>query len=75
MCRYGTAAPSAIVRAIEATGRDAILRGSGSSDSMFRSFLVNSCVNLDARESFLRRFLVFGMVLLSAAYRCGCLYS
>ncbi|KAI1847797.1 hypothetical protein JX266_006292 [Neoarthrinium moseri] len=29
----GTAAPSAIVEAIEATGRDAILRGSGSSDS------------------------------------------
>ncbi|KAL3426950.1 heavy-metal-associated domain-containing protein [Phlyctema vagabunda] len=29
----GTAAPSAIVAAIEATGRDAILRGSGGSDS------------------------------------------
>ncbi|KAF3021897.1 copper chaperone [Neopestalotiopsis sp. 37M] len=29
----GTAAPSAIVTAIEATGRDAILRGSGSSNS------------------------------------------
>ncbi|PQE16732.1 superoxide dismutase 1 copper chaperone protein [Rutstroemia sp. NJR-2017a BBW] len=29
----GTTAPSAIVRAIEATGRDAILRGSGSTDS------------------------------------------
>lgn len=29
----GTAAPSAIVSAIEATGRDAILRGSGSSNS------------------------------------------
>ena len=29
----GTAAPSAIVAAIEATGRDAILRGSGKSDS------------------------------------------
>ncbi|KAK9769369.1 putative Superoxide dismutase 1 copper chaperone [Seiridium cardinale] len=29
----GTAAPSAIVSAIEATGRDAILRGSGTSDS------------------------------------------
>ncbi|KAF2843311.1 Cu,Zn superoxide dismutase-like protein [Patellaria atrata CBS 101060] len=29
----GTAAPSAIVAAIEATGRDAILRGSGTSDS------------------------------------------
>jgi copper chaperone for superoxide dismutase len=30
----GTAAPSAIVEAIQATGRDAILRGSGRSDSM-----------------------------------------
>lgn len=29
----GNAAPSAIVAAIEATGRDAILRGSGKSDS------------------------------------------
>lgn len=29
----GTAAPSAIVAAIEATGRDAILRGSGKSNS------------------------------------------
>ncbi|KAF4988412.1 hypothetical protein FGRMN_9795 [Fusarium graminum] len=29
----GTAAPSAIVEAIQATGRDAILRGSGASDS------------------------------------------
>ncbi|KAI9659930.1 MAG: copper chaperone [Bathelium mastoideum] len=29
----GTAAPSAIVQAIQATGRDAILRGSGASDS------------------------------------------
>lgn len=28
-----TAAPSAIVEAIQATGRDAILRGSGASDS------------------------------------------
>ena len=31
----GTAAPSAIVTAIEATGREAILRGSGSSNSLF----------------------------------------
>jgi hypothetical protein len=31
----GTAAPSAIVAAIEATGRDAILRGSGKSDSTY----------------------------------------
>jgi copper chaperone for superoxide dismutase len=30
----GTAAPSQIVAAIEATGKDAILRGSGKSDSM-----------------------------------------
>jgi copper chaperone for superoxide dismutase len=29
----GSAAPSAIVEAIQATGRDAILRGSGKSDS------------------------------------------
>lgn len=29
----GTAAPSAIVEAIQATGRDAVLRGSGKSDS------------------------------------------
>lgn len=29
----GTAAPSAIVAAIQDTGRDAILRGSGKSDS------------------------------------------
>ncbi|KAL9066495.1 MAG: hypothetical protein Q9157_007129 [Trypethelium eluteriae] len=29
----GTAAPSSIVKAIEATGRDAILRGSGASDN------------------------------------------
>ena len=30
----GNAAPSAIVRAIQDTGRDAILRGSGTADSM-----------------------------------------
>ncbi|KAI6348970.1 hypothetical protein MCOR25_010740 [Pyricularia grisea] len=35
----GTAAPSAIVDAIQATGRDAILRGSGSSDSAAVSIL------------------------------------
>jgi len=29
----GTAAPSAIVEAIQSTGRDAILRGTGKSDS------------------------------------------
>jgi copper chaperone for superoxide dismutase len=29
----GTAAPSTIVEAIQSTGRDAILRGSGKSDS------------------------------------------
>lgn len=33
----GTAAPSAIVDAIQSTGRDAILRGSGKSNSMFIS--------------------------------------
>jgi copper chaperone for superoxide dismutase len=31
----GTAAPSAIVEAIQSTGRDAILRGSGKSDSEY----------------------------------------
>ncbi|KAF5666406.1 putative LYS7-copper chaperone for superoxide dismutase Sod1p [Fusarium heterosporum] len=35
----GTAAPSAIVEAIQATGRDAILRGSGASDSAAVSIL------------------------------------
>ncbi|KAL2271927.1 hypothetical protein VTJ83DRAFT_1298 [Remersonia thermophila] len=35
----GTAAPSAIVEAIQATGRDAILRGSGSSNSAAVSIL------------------------------------
>lgn len=30
----GTVAPSAIVAAIQATGRDAILRGTGAADSM-----------------------------------------
>ncbi|KAI0022014.1 Cu,Zn superoxide dismutase-like protein [Xylariomycetidae sp. FL0641] len=35
----GTAAPSAIVKAIEATGRDAILRGSGASNSAAVSIL------------------------------------
>ncbi|KAF4471415.1 superoxide dismutase 1 copper chaperone [Fusarium albosuccineum] len=34
----GTAAPSAIVEAIQETGRDAILRGSGASDSMLKLF-------------------------------------
>lgn len=34
-----TAAPSAIVEAIQATGRDAILRGSGASDSECLPFL------------------------------------
>ena len=32
---YNIAAPSAIVAAIQATGRDAILRGSGGSESRF----------------------------------------
>lgn len=32
----GTAAPSAIVDAIQSTGRDAILRGSGRSNSVFK---------------------------------------
>uniref|UniRef100_A0A8H7N5J9 Superoxide dismutase 1 copper chaperone n=1 Tax=Bionectria ochroleuca TaxID=29856 RepID=A0A8H7N5J9_BIOOC len=35
----GSAAPSAIVEAIQATGRDAILRGSGTSDSAAVSIL------------------------------------
>ncbi|KAI2626497.1 heavy-metal-associated domain-containing protein [Hypoxylon sp. NC1633] len=35
----GTAAPSAIVSAIEATGRDAILRGSGTSNSECKIYL------------------------------------
>lgn len=34
------AAPSEIVKAIEDTGRDAILRGSGGSDGMFLFFYV-----------------------------------
>ncbi|CAM1510006.1 Fc.00g003410.m01.CDS01 [Cosmosporella sp. VM-42] len=36
---YGLAAPSAIVEAIQGTGRDAILRGSGASDSAAVSIL------------------------------------
>jgi hypothetical protein len=35
----GTAPPSSIVSAIQNTGRDAILRGSGTSNSMFGSLL------------------------------------
>lgn len=37
----GTAAPSKIVEAIQATGRDAILRGSGGSDGMSFNFTSN----------------------------------
>lgn len=36
----GTAPPSSIVTAIQNTGRDAILRGSGTSNSMFGPFLL-----------------------------------
>lgn len=37
----GTAAPSSIVTAIQQTGRDAILRGSGTSNSKFLAWLRN----------------------------------
>ncbi|RMZ71783.1 superoxide dismutase 1 copper chaperone [Pyrenophora seminiperda CCB06] len=38
----GTAAPSAIVEAIQSTGRDAILRGSGKSDTLHKSNISNT---------------------------------
>ena len=37
----GNAAPSAIVEAIQNTGRDAILRGSGKTNSMFIHLLLS----------------------------------
>lgn len=43
----GTAAPSAIVEAIQATGRDAVLRGSGKSDSTFVSLTWHTRIYID----------------------------
>ncbi|KAK4250594.1 superoxide dismutase [Corynascus novoguineensis] len=66
----GTAAPSAIVEAIQATGRDAILRGSGTSNSAAVSILETYCQRSDAEvtpagapgESWVNQRLVRGLV-------------
>ncbi|KAK4150544.1 superoxide dismutase [Chaetomidium leptoderma] len=66
----GTAAPSAIVEAIQATGRDAILRGSGTSNSAAVSILETYHHRSDAEvtpagtpgESWVNQRLVRGLV-------------
>ncbi|KAK4043294.1 superoxide dismutase [Parachaetomium inaequale] len=66
----GTAAPSAIVEAIQATGRDAILRGSGTSNSAAVSILETYYHRADAEvtpagtpgESWVNERLVRGLV-------------
>jgi len=51
----GTAAPSAIVSAIQATGRDAILRGSGGSDGAAVCILETHCEKVPDRVRGLAR--------------------